>query len=254
MRPATWRSFPKPDLPSPILVGLIRPRLFLPTKWSSWTPEELRGVVRHELAHFEKRDIHVLILQAIATALFGVNPLVWLLNRRLMLLRELRCDEAVLRETNLTPAEYGRLLLGLVDRRSAPRALTVFFTDRGTTLKKRLEHVLGFKEGRIKRSKRQVAALVLVGLMHLCRSRFERHIRRIDSEPSARQPFRRYTAGTADPEKRPDIPSHHHGVVDSTDTVAVGVVYGHTRTEVDDKAPSGANRQLPITNPDSRCR
>ncbi|MDE3256874.1 MAG: M56 family metallopeptidase [Gemmatimonadota bacterium] len=162
--PRNLDIFSKTDLPSPILVGLIRPRLFLPAKWSSWTPEELRGVVRHELAHFERRDIHVLILQAMATALFGVNPLIWLLNRRLMLIRELRCDEAVLRETNLTPAEYGRLLLGLVDRRPAPRALTVFFTDRGTTLKNRLEHVLGFKEGRIKRSKRQLAALVLVGL------------------------------------------------------------------------------------------
>lgn len=162
--PRNLEVFSKTDLPSPILVGLIRPRLFLPTKWSSWTPEELRGVVRHELAHFEKRDIHVLILQAIATALFGVNPLVWLLNRRLMLLRELRCDEAVLHETNLTPAEYGRLLLGLVDRRPTPSTLTVFFTDRGTSLKKRLEYVLGFKEGRIKRSKRQLAVLILVGL------------------------------------------------------------------------------------------
>ena len=187
--PRNLEVFSKTDLPSPILVGLIRPRLFLPTKWSSWTPEELRGVVRHELAHFEKRDIHVLILQAIATALFGVNPLIWLLNRRLMLLRELRCDEAVLRETNLTPAEYGRLLLGLVDRRSAPRALTVFFTDRGTTLKKRLEHVLGFKEGRIKRSKRQVAALVLVGLMIVPLSIREAYTQ-MDSEPQSSD-FRR---------------------------------------------------------------
>lgn len=162
--PRNLEVYSKTNLASPILVGLLKPRLFLPTRWSSWSSEELRGVVRHELSHFERRDIHVLILQAIATALFGANPLIWLLNRRLMLLRELRCDEAVLRETRLTPAEYGRLLLGLVDRRSAPRALTVFFTDRGTTLKKRLEHVLGFKEGRIKRSKRQLAALVLVGL------------------------------------------------------------------------------------------
>ena len=162
--PRNLEVFSKPTLTSPILVGLIRPRLFLPSKWTSWTPEELRGVARHELAHFERRDIHVLILQAMATALFGANPLIWLLNRRLMYLRELRCDEAVLRETRLTPAEYGRLLLEFVDRRPAPSALTVFFTYRGTTLKKRLEHVLGFKEGCIKRSKRQMAALVLVGL------------------------------------------------------------------------------------------
>jgi len=162
--PGNLKVYAKTDLPSPILVGLIRPRLFLPSKWSSWTSEELRGVVKHELAHFERRDIYVLILQAMATALFGANPLIWLLNRRLMYVRELRCDEAVLRETSLSPAEYGRLLLGLVDRRPMPSALTVFFADRGTTLKKRLEHVLSFKEGGIKRSKRQLAVLILVGL------------------------------------------------------------------------------------------
>ncbi|MCY3765505.1 MAG: M56 family metallopeptidase [Gemmatimonadetes bacterium] len=209
--------FSKTDLPSPILVGLIRPRLFLPAKWSSWTPEELRGVVRHELAHFERRDIHVLILQSIATALFGVNPLVWLLNRRLMLLRELRCDEAVLRETNLTPAEYGRLLLGLVDRRSAPRALTVFFTDRGTTLKNRLEHVLGFKEGRIKRSKRQLAVLILVGLAIVPLSIREAYTQ-MDSEPQSS--ISAVHDNTANPEKHQTAESSP-GVVDSTEVVSV---------------------------------
>lgn len=163
--PETLKVYSKPTLPSPILVGLRRPRLFLPSKWSSWSSEELRGVLKHELAHHERRDIYVLILQALATALFGANPLIWLLNRRLAYLRELRCDEAVLRETNLTPADYGRLLLGFVDTRSSPGPLTVFFTERGATLKKRLEHILNYKAGNMNRSKRQTVALILVGLM-----------------------------------------------------------------------------------------
>ena len=163
--PGNLNVFSKPTLPSPILVGLVRPRLYLPSKWSSWSPDELRGVVRHELAHYERRDIYVLILQAVATALFCANPLIWLLNRRLIYIRELRCDEAVLRETNLTPAEYGRLLLGFVDRRPAPSALTLYLIERETTLKKRLEHILRYKAGNIHRSKRQFTILLLVGLM-----------------------------------------------------------------------------------------
>ena len=82
--PGNLNVFSKPTLPSPILVGLVRPRLYLPSKWSSWSPDELRGVVRHELVHYERRDIYVLILQAVATALFCANPLIWLLNRRLI--------------------------------------------------------------------------------------------------------------------------------------------------------------------------
>ena len=77
-------------------------------------------------------------------------------------MRELRCDEAVLRETNLTPAEYGRLLFGFVDRRPALSAL--YFNEQGTALKKRLEHVLNFNGDNVKRSKSQLAIPVLIGL------------------------------------------------------------------------------------------
>ena len=159
------KVYSKSSLPSPTLVGLERPRLYLPSNWSSWSPDELRGVVRHELAHFERRDIYVLILQAVATALFCTNPLIWLLNRKLMYLRELRCDEAVLRETYLTPAEYGRLLLDFVDRRPAPSALTLYLIERETTLKARFEHLLSYKEGEMKRSKWQLVIVLIVGLM-----------------------------------------------------------------------------------------
>ena len=170
------KVYAKASLRSPLLVGILKPRLYLPSHWSSWSPEELRGVVAHELAHRDNRDIWVLIFQAIATALFCVNPLVWLLNRRLTFLRELRCDEAVLRETNLTPAEYGRLLFGFVDKRPALSAL--YFNERGTALKKRLEHVLNFKEDNVKRAKWQLAIPFSL-VWRLCLFQFERHIRRM---------------------------------------------------------------------------
>ena len=156
------KVYAKASLRSPLLVGIVKPRLYLPSHWSSWSSEELRGVVAHELAHRDNRDIWVLIFQAIAMALFCINPLVWLLNRRLTFLRELRCDEAVLRETNLTPAEYGRLLFGFVDRRPALDAL--YFNERGTALKKRLEYVLNFQEDSVKRSRWQLAIPILIGL------------------------------------------------------------------------------------------
>ncbi len=156
------KVYAKASLRSPLLVGVVKPRLYLPSHWSSWSSEELRGVVAHELAHRDNRDIWVLFFQAIAMALFCINPLVWLLNRRLTFLRELRCDEAVLRETNLTPAEYGRLLFGFVDRRPVLSAL--YFNESGTALKKRLEYVLNFKEDDMKRSRWQLIIPILIGL------------------------------------------------------------------------------------------
>ena len=158
------KVFAKANLNSPLLVGLVKPRLYLPSQWSSWSPEQLRGVVAHELAHHRNRDIWALIFQALAMALFGVNPLIWLVNRKLMYLRELRCDEAVLRETNLTPAEYGRLLFGFVDATERPVLNALYFNERGTSLKQRFEHVLNFKGDNMRRFKWQLTVPILVAL------------------------------------------------------------------------------------------
>ena len=225
--PGNLRVFAKTDLPSPILVGLIRPRLYLPSHWPSWKNEELRGVVKHELAHFERRDIYVLILQAMATALFGANPLIWLLNRRLMYLRELRCDEAVLHETNLSPAEYGRLLLALVDRRPMPSALTVFFADRGTTLKKRLEHILNYKAGNMNPSKSKLATFVLVGLMIVPFSIREAYSRGDSGPQSSNSAVQDKTTNPPKSQTAESVSGH----VDSTEIVSV--VYDVN--EVDEK-------------------
>ena len=191
------KVYAKAGLRSPLLVGIIKPRLYLPSNWASWSPEQMRGVVAHELAHRDNRDIYTLIFQAIAMALFGLNPLIWLVNRKLIYLRELRCDEAVLRQTNLTPAEYGKLLFGFVDRRPALSALTLYFNERGTALKERLEHILNFKEADVKRSGWQLAIPILIGLAILPFS-----IREAYTQPPQTAPKAEPTPASGDADSR----------------------------------------------------
>ena len=47
------KVYAKASLRSPLLVGIVKPRLYLPSHWSSWSSEELRGVVAHEFGTSE---------------------------------------------------------------------------------------------------------------------------------------------------------------------------------------------------------
>ncbi len=86
-----------PDVRSPLVAGLVRPRVILP-EWlpGQSSPRQLREVLVHECAHVVRRDPLVRVLQRVAGLLFWFHPLIHLLNRRLDLAREEVCDNHVL--------------------------------------------------------------------------------------------------------------------------------------------------------------
>jgi beta-lactamase regulating signal transducer with metallopeptidase domain/HEAT repeat protein len=85
-----------PHRSMPMTWGLFHPRLLLPAEASTWTPEERRVVLLHELAHIRRRDVLAQFIARLACALHWFNPLVWLAARRMSLDCEQACDDAVL--------------------------------------------------------------------------------------------------------------------------------------------------------------
>jgi beta-lactamase regulating signal transducer with metallopeptidase domain len=77
------------------------------------TPEELRGLLAHELAHVRRQDLWTGFLPSLARLLFFFDPLVWLACREYDLAREAACDAEALRVSGMPLAAYGRLLLKL---------------------------------------------------------------------------------------------------------------------------------------------
>ena len=78
--------------------------------WRRWTPEELRYVLLHELAHLRRRDGVATLLRELAVACFWFHPLVRLASKRLRDLQELAADSRVLQE-GIRPSSYARLLM-----------------------------------------------------------------------------------------------------------------------------------------------
>ncbi len=133
------------DIQVPMIAGLFRPVLLLPTNLEQEVSrEQLRHVFIHELMHLQRGDIVSNWIVALVQALHWFNPVVWYAFFRMRQDRELACDAATLR--HLPPADratYGHTLLQLNDAlpRQAVPAVALGMLDSTSYLQRRI-HML----------------------------------------------------------------------------------------------------------------
>jgi beta-lactamase regulating signal transducer with metallopeptidase domain len=83
------------EIGSPFVVGVRRHLLVLPRKIEQeLTPEEVRAILAHELAHVKRSDYTLNLLQIGVLLLMWPHPVAWMLWNRLRHAREACCDEA----------------------------------------------------------------------------------------------------------------------------------------------------------------
>ena len=83
------------DIDTPFLLGLFRPRIYLP---SALDPKDVSHVLAHEQAHLKRRDHWWKPLGFVLLAVHWFNPLLWLAYILLCRDIELACDERVIRD------------------------------------------------------------------------------------------------------------------------------------------------------------
>ena len=103
------------DLGSPFVVGLFRPKIYLP---SNLTEEEQSYIILHEQHHIRRGDHIFKVLAFIALCLHWFNPLVWVAFILAGKDMEMSCDEAVIRKVGShVRADYSASLLTLATGR-----------------------------------------------------------------------------------------------------------------------------------------
>jgi beta-lactamase regulating signal transducer with metallopeptidase domain/protocatechuate 3,4-dioxygenase beta subunit len=81
------------DLSCPIAVGIRRPAVLLPRSLvQSYTLEQLRPILVHELAHTVRNDAALRLVAALFQVAFYYQPLYWLLRREMRLCQEYLAD------------------------------------------------------------------------------------------------------------------------------------------------------------------
>jgi hypothetical protein len=108
---------------SPLLVGILRPAIVLPTTTLERLEDAERSLVLgHELAHLSRRDLFWSLVAAINRALFFFHPVAWFGERRLGLAQEIAADQLAISLQSHNPIHYARLLLAIVGKLGPRRA------------------------------------------------------------------------------------------------------------------------------------
>ena len=130
-----------PAVSSPFILGMLRPRIYLP---AGLTGRPRQFILCHERAHLRRLDHIVKPMCWAALAFHWFNPLVW--TAFLLMSRDIEsaCDEAVIRQLgDEVKADYSDTLLALASGRRIPTPCPLAF-DEGDA-RGRIQNVLRYR-------------------------------------------------------------------------------------------------------------
>ncbi|MBR5059021.1 MAG: M56 family metallopeptidase, partial [Clostridiales bacterium] len=134
-----------------MMIGLLSPTILLPKR--KYDYDELRLILKHELTHFQHRDLWIKLLLIVCRAFHWFNPLMILFGRSIEKECEYYCDMAVMeREPESMRKVYCQSILNTladqVQRQNSafrPVLATSFYSPK-TGLKHRFSMVLSGKK------------------------------------------------------------------------------------------------------------
>lgn len=138
----TIRIYRCEHIDSPFLLGILRPRIYIP---NSIEKNDIPYVVLHEKAHLKRRDYLIKPAGFLILALYWFHPLVWAAYVLLCRDIELLCDEQVIRRLGEPCKQaYSQALLDCAVTRRAVSACPVTFGEIG--IRERVKNVLHYQK------------------------------------------------------------------------------------------------------------
>jgi beta-lactamase regulating signal transducer with metallopeptidase domain len=130
------------DIDTPFILGIIRPRIYIPSGLSEDTVE---CVSKHEHAHLKRCDHLIKPLGFLILSVYWFNPLFWIAYILLCRDIEAACDERVIKEMDNTEKRvYSEALLSCSTHRRMISACPLAFGEVG--VKNRIKSVLNYKK------------------------------------------------------------------------------------------------------------
>ena len=127
---------------SPFILGLVRPKIYLPSNMDATSMEP---VIAHEKAHLTRRDHWWKPLGFLILTVHWFNPLCWIAYVLLCRDIELSCDEKVIRQMDLDGKKrYSTALLECNAQRRLVTICPLAFGEVG--VKERVKNVLNYKK------------------------------------------------------------------------------------------------------------
>ncbi|MBF4695893.1 M23/M56 family metallopeptidase [Fusibacter ferrireducens] len=133
-------------LSTPILVGLLKPRIILPE--GTMQKSELELVFSHECIHLKRSHLWIKALLICVSIIHWFNPLCMLLRKDVNRLCELACDEELVEKIGYGKRKkYAATIIGMLDRKMEMSGVVYSaFNENAKNLKERLSKILDYKK------------------------------------------------------------------------------------------------------------
>lgn len=129
-------------IPSPFVLGLIRPRIYIPFRMSK---QEQAYILAHEQCHIRRLDPLWKLIAFLLLAVYWWNPLVWCAFFYMVRDMEMSCDEAVIEQFgNEIKQGYSNSLLSFAMERHPYSFAPIAFGEGDAG--RRIKNVLNFKK------------------------------------------------------------------------------------------------------------
>ncbi|MBQ7758788.1 M56 family metallopeptidase, partial [Anaerotignum sp.] len=133
-------------LATPMAVGLVHTKIYLPHE--EYSEQEMEMILKHELIHWERKDLWYKFLLLLARGIHWFNPFVYLMVKRANRDLEISCDGEAVKEKDMDYRKaYGLMILHEAERGLQRQvALTTCFTDGKRALQERLVEIMNGKK------------------------------------------------------------------------------------------------------------
>jgi len=126
------------DIKSPMLLGILNPRLLLPNNYrSQFTKDQLKLVLEHEVCHFKRLDNLTNLVSVLLLSMCWFNPLAWVGYASFRRHQEIACDYVVLANKAVSQRiEYSKALVSCIDESQGRLTIYSNYYQRNTMFKR----------------------------------------------------------------------------------------------------------------------
>lgn len=157
-------------LKSPIIVGLLKPCIYLPIHLiSDYHESDMRYMLLHELQHYRHKDALANYLMNFVGVLYWFNPFVWFALREMRNDREIACDTSVLKMLEADDYEdYGNTLINFIEKvSSSPFPFASSLSGNMKQMKRRIINIASYEKPTFYKKLKGLTAFILIAVLIL---------------------------------------------------------------------------------------
>ncbi len=155
-------------LKSPIIVGFLKPCIYLPIHLiSDYHESDMRYMLLHELQHYRHKDAIANYLMNFAGVLYWFNPFVWFALREMRNDREIACDTSVLKMLQEDDYEnYGNTLINFIEKVSiSPFPFAASLSGNMKQIKRRIINIASYEKPTFYKKLKGMTAFILTTVL-----------------------------------------------------------------------------------------